>query len=452
VRVLALAVVYLLAAEVAGNLGYLLLHRQVFYWRPLAAPEVLPDAAPALSKLVLHPTLGFIRRPGLPMQRFAEEDRLDALAGGGARPEWADLRANNFGFFAPEAFPSDRHPAEFTVGVFGGSLAQWLVLQGGAVLRDELAKLPAVRGRLVRVVNFAQGGFKQPQQLFALTYFLSRGQPLDLAINVDGFNEVALARTNAEQGIEPTLPSASQLLRIAALMSSDGTDTAALEAVAEEVAAERRVRLVEDRAARTRFAAAWLWSRIEFAAAHRRLLGARATLEARSGRSPSLLHLNPLEAEATPEGAVVRAVDQWAECSAMMAALLSARGIAYLHVVQPNQYWSDHPFSEQERRLALNPRSPYREGVRLGYPKLLENLEGLQDRGVAAISAAGMFDREARAVYADDCCHLNQLGNEMLASYVAAAAPSALRTPGVASDAPEATAGERRPSPSSHGR
>ena len=57
---------------------------------------------------------------------------------------------------------------------------------------EALARLPALRERRVVVVNMAQGSGKEPQQLLELAYLLALGQRLDLAIALDGFNELAL--------------------------------------------------------------------------------------------------------------------------------------------------------------------------------------------------------------------------------------------------------------------
>ena len=55
----------------------------------------------------------------------------------------------------------------------------------------------------------AHGGWKQPQQLLALSWILALGGELDVLINVDGFNEVALDGVeNAERGVFPAPASA----------------------------------------------------------------------------------------------------------------------------------------------------------------------------------------------------------------------------------------------------
>jgi hypothetical protein len=54
---------------------------------------------------------------------------------------------------------------------------------------------------------YALGGYKQPQQLAALSYLLSRGADHDVVVNLDGFNELALPwAENMTSGVNPYYP------------------------------------------------------------------------------------------------------------------------------------------------------------------------------------------------------------------------------------------------------
>lgn len=101
-----------------------------------------------------------------------------------------------------------------------------------------------------------------------------------------------------------------------------------------------------------------------------------------------------------------------------MAGLLKSQGIAYLHVLQPNQYFGRHEFNEQESHIALHRDSIYRIGVEQGYPKLLEFVPFLREHGVNFQSAVPLFDDEPQIVYSDTCCHFNAFGNDMLVDFI----------------------------------
>ena len=76
-------------------------------------------------KLVVHPFLGFMHRPRLPISRLADDDRIHRLlVGADLAPPWTSMRANNHWVFSPHDYPyvkSDRD--EFIIGIFGGSVA-----------------------------------------------------------------------------------------------------------------------------------------------------------------------------------------------------------------------------------------------------------------------------------------------------------------------------------------
>ena len=97
----------------------------------------------------------------------------------------------------PVARASDR---QLLVGIFGGSVGAWFCEVGADRLAARLAAAPAFRGRDVVPLCFSHEGYKQPQQLLVLSYFLSIGQAFDLVINIDGFNEVAMSPLNDARG------------------------------------------------------------------------------------------------------------------------------------------------------------------------------------------------------------------------------------------------------------
>ncbi len=62
------------------------------------------------------------------------------------------------------------------------------------------------------VVTLGIAGYKQPQQLLALAYFLSLGAEYDLIINLDGYNDIVLPITdNYSFGVNPFFPRAWNL-------------------------------------------------------------------------------------------------------------------------------------------------------------------------------------------------------------------------------------------------
>lgn len=159
-----------------------------------------PFAPTARWRMQLHPYFAFNYVPAtLPSQDGLYYNNHGFLQG-------AEYVNNN-----PDCceFPSERRsPDEFIIGVLGGSVAAGFAVsaQLSPLFVDELKKSPVLAGRRIRVLNFASGAYKQPQQLLVLSYYLSLGQPFDAIVNIDGFNELLYGADIAKNGFEISAP------------------------------------------------------------------------------------------------------------------------------------------------------------------------------------------------------------------------------------------------------
>lgn len=167
------------------------------------------------EKLLLHPFLSFATRPGVRLLDEIPKERIRRLNGpepADPSTDWLRTTSNNHGFFSPFDYPVlDRdRSSHFVLGVFGGSVASWFVLQAGRSLAARLEGTMAA-SRTAVVLNFASGGYKQPQPLYALQYFLAVGQPFDAILLIDGFNEAALSWDNLGRGVHPSMASQAYL-------------------------------------------------------------------------------------------------------------------------------------------------------------------------------------------------------------------------------------------------
>jgi hypothetical protein len=102
-----------------------------------------------------------------------------------------------------------------------------------------------------------------------------------------------------------------------------------------------------------------------------------------------------------------------------MRDMLAAQGAQYLHVLQPNQYFTQRVFSDEEARVARSEGQPFRTAVEAGYPVLARSAAALVDKE-EFLDATTAFDGERNAVYNDDCCHYTDRGYEILAETIAA--------------------------------
>jgi hypothetical protein len=110
------------------------------------------------DSLVLHPYLGDVREPG--KEKWPPETRV---------------AVNEFGFMVKDRVPFlDREHGTVVVVVTGGSVAEHFFYYSTNVLHEELQKIPQFRGRKFAFIFLGMRGYKQPQQLLAVTYYFRK--------------------------------------------------------------------------------------------------------------------------------------------------------------------------------------------------------------------------------------------------------------------------------------
>jgi hypothetical protein len=332
------------------------------------------------------------------------------------------VEANNFGFASPHAYPFARMDDEqLVVGIFGGSVAAWFCQVGVSRLEAALKQNAFFGKRTLVPLCFSHEGYKQPQQLLTLAYFLSIGQQFDLVINIDGFNEVALASLNDQHGWDISMPSVMHLDPLINLVNQSTLTPEKLASLAAIERDKQRLTALAERLNQNRLAS------IEFvlgryhAFVERRYREELVRFDQLPSNPPqrSVIHVTPPVNDRRGAQVYEDIAREWITSSILMRELLAARAVPYFHVLQPNQYYSSRKFSAEEAKVAFNPGSPFKEGAAKGYP-FLEM--ALQSNGGApdALNAVHVFDDErAAAVYIDDCCHYTLVGNQRLADFIA---------------------------------
>jgi hypothetical protein len=113
----------------------------------------------------------------------------------------------------------------------------------------------------------------------------------------------------------------------------------------------------------------------------------------------------------------------WMRSSLLMQEMLAGRGARYVHVLQPNQYFTTRPFAPGEAAVALAADSPFKPGAEQGYPALerVAASGALTTAGVTFVDGVRLFDAERMPVYIDNCCHYTRRGYEILADAIGAA-------------------------------
>jgi hypothetical protein len=402
-----------IAVEAAGAMFFFWQHGSLIYLkRPVQ--EVATQQATVGYKQRLHPYFGFTGPYNL---------------------READLSTNALGFPQRETFAIPYIPAsnDFVVVVFGGSVAYRSAYgrEGGMPLVDALNALPNFSGRRVVVINMAQGAGKQPQQLLELAYLLAIGQHIDLALNVDGFNEFALGWQNLRVGLDPVLPPAQSMWAFAEELYPAPDSGDYYKPAYEMFSARQLADYHRQRADAARSGLSYVWHQALGSRNQTVLATAAAEYESliksdhlSVAKSKLSLDLPPIKGDP-----VAYLYDLWLKCSQQMRALAEANGIKYLHLIQPNQYYTKHVFSKHEHQiaLALPPDHDYVLGVTKGYPLLAARSAALEKSDI--VSMIDVFDDVKDEIYFDLCCHLNAHGETLFAQAAAREVAKRLGSP-----------------------
>lgn len=352
----------------------------------------------------LHPYLGWVMTPGL---------------GTGLAVGDRELRVNHLGFVDDGETIYRRSEDRLLVGICGGSVAQQMSLFGEQTLRQQLESAPELRGKQIQFVRLATSGFKQPQHLMALNYVLALGGELDVLINVDGYNEIAL--TLAENVAGHTFA------------AYPNNWDARLEAAVDPNVASLSYRLLRTRALRQEWAEwiqhSWLrhtWTGTMVWAVRDHFLQAERLQLANDYRAHrdrdghGFERDGPRQTFKSSDETYSHAVSLWAECSRLQAQICQARGIRYLHCLQPNQYHTgSKSLSAYELQECFVEDQEYGLAVKRGYPQMIDEGLKLRPHGVDFHDLTRLFTDQTETIYSDYFCHYNQTGNDLLAAAVA---------------------------------
>jgi hypothetical protein len=403
-----------------GHLFYL--HRKTY--------QVLPDTREGrLTGEGLHPYFGPTHKSGIP---FDLPEKLQAPRvgeGGGSEP--SRVETNNFGFVSPHNYPFvKQRDDQFVIGLFGGSVGVWFCQVGAGRLVERLQQNGFFKRRALIPLCLSHEGYKQPQQLLVLAYFLSIGQQFDLVVNIDGFNEVALSSINDQHGVDISMPSFQHLDPLINLVNQSTLTPEKLQSLAAIDRYKNQLNDLTDGIRRNRIASVNFvleqYHRI-VSNRYRAELGNFARLPSNAS-SNSIVTVTPAVTGRDRTSLFEDIARNWVSASTLMNALLSPRRVPYFHFLQPNQYYATRTFGEEEARTVLNDTSPYKPSVEKGYPVLVAaSQSSAQTSATRFFDATHIFDREAAPVYMDNCCHYTLVGNRILADFIAA---SILRSDG----------------------
>ena len=421
-KVALINLVLLLVFLELGSLGwYFLKHKQIFYTREKredkSALGVNLEGVRLNQSIIerFHPFFGFIQNPS---------------------PDFRPgFKINNYGFISPYDYPFKKFKKnQFVIGIFGGSVASdFSIFQiQNKILPEYLKQVPGLQDKEFVILSFATGGYKQPQQLLILNYFLALGQELDLVVNIDGFNEVALSNLNNKNQINLAMPSIQHISPLTSL-ANNSLSVKAMQATIRIKENKTRINEGLESLQHCSLAACDALTSIyvqNLVNNYRKDVIAfeKERSKKQQDEEGSVIFINKNKSILEDSAAFEQMAWNWAKSSIFMHKILSASNVPYFQVLQPNQYYqTKRVFGEAEKRIAFNKETPYAKAVELGYPAILGKFPNLQKNNINILNGVKVFDKTKDTVYVDSCCHYNQAGEVIFSNYVGSSILESLR-------------------------
>jgi len=320
-------------------------------------------------------------------------------------------------------FASPEAQVNFDIVLIGGSVAATFGNMAGKYLSPTLQQDPRLAGRPIRVHNVACPGHKQPQHAMTLQWLLSLGWKPDAVILLDGFNELAVSADNVRVGVNPLFPYWIEMqMRLGTAIS----DPADMELVGSAIAARQEAESLRESLrgwplTASAITGTWALGRLESAAnrARQRVLAVQEHETAKTQELHSLTIGGP-GFESDPAAVLSQCVEAWREGSRSMQASCRARGIPFLHVLQPSACDpGSKPLTAEEIEAAKNPPL-WAEAIAKGYPRLREVGAELAREGVNFLDATQVFAGHSERIYLDSC-HFQDEGSAILGPLMAEA-------------------------------
>lgn len=347
---------------------------------------------------VIHPYLGYVRDP-TKMPRHSE-----------------------YGFPGEFSLKTPKTSDRVIIGILGGSFAEGMTLSGKDSLIQILKSDPRFSDKEILVYTLAMGGYKQPQQLFTVLYFLMLGAQFDILINVDGFNEVVLPPVeNLPKQVVPYYPRSW----FARTYNFSDAETLKILGEISFITYKRQewAQFFDTTPLRYNVTCNLIWRAYDMKLYHR-LIDREVQLQqytiAKDSNigymltGPSFEYRNESELYAD-------LARTWQNSSIQLNKLCQINGIAYFHFLQPNQYVANSKvLSPEERTIAYSAHDgSYKDEVEKGYPDLIRTGKILRDDyGIDFYDLTMIFKDNDAILYHDTCCHLNESGYKLVAEFI----------------------------------
>lgn len=345
-----------------------------------------------LGDHILHPYLGFVSIP----------------------------HSNYNDFNLPGTNPITKKALDkLNVVIMGGSVAKDIYSHTGKKIIENMKRSAVFAGKEINLVVFALGGFKQPQPLIALNYFMALGAEYDIVINIDGFNEIVLPfADNLPHHVFPSYP------RHWNIYSRKKLDSRVILIMGKQAVLNEKIKNNQEFLSQSllRYSnfSLFVWKIIDLKLKSR-MAEQEVSLRKAVETSETDYQSTGIFTTITDTLAFFKEqAEFWMKSSRQIGLLSKAGEFEYFHFLQPNQYdKGSKELNEEELNIAYE-QGPfaYKDAAAAGYPLLREQGKLLLNEGVNFTDLSMLFSAEKRTVYNDKCCHFNLLGYEMIADKI----------------------------------
>lgn len=287
------------------------------------------------------------------------------------------------------------------------------ILAANDNLLHALSAYPGFRGKKLKILDLSQPGFKQPQSAIVFLYFLSIGQHIDIAVTLDGRNELYVPMENDVRKLDYTWPAiwwdvAKSLDRLNA--SSDRGEGI-------NIGYQRWQRLrYSYNAAQCGTGTCYVIDQLlaqYYGSRERALISRLGDVQHATSFFGGDSENHPVPLYTPSMRQMYReAADFWARSAQNMAAVARANGVTYLHFLQPVRHFN----ASDSGHFAADD-----EPMRAGYPIMRRWVSQLSEEGYNIFDVTDLFDAmPADKVYMDECCHFTLEGKQIVTEKIAA--------------------------------
>ncbi len=340
--------------------------------------------------------------------------------------------ANDFGMINESPIVK-RDENTVNIAVTGGSVALAFFNTKTKFL-EELQKYEAFAGKKVNVVSLALEGYKQPQQLIALNYFTFLGGEYDILLNIDGFNDLVLAYDeNLRTRVYPFFPRSWNSYATKAINPKQSIQFGEMNRL-KNLQVERANTFNKFPLNFSNFLlTTWSVLNNKYERTISNLYRSYNESAKSGGMALDFQSSGPMVSYASDQDALEDIIQKWSNASIQMDILCKGLGIQYYHFLQPSQYLPNtKTFSPEENKTAYinavvgskSNNLDYLKGqtVKKVYKNMIEEGLALKNKkDIKFVDLTNIFKEVPETVYADFCCHLNDRGNQIMATYIAQA-------------------------------